>query len=91
MPHLDYGDIFYDKSSDESFKGWLEKNQYNAALIITDEIGGTSRRHICNELGLESLADRQWYGKMTFFDKIVKNLVPKYLQSYLLPQALNQY
>ena len=23
--------------------------------------------------------------------KIVKNLVPKYLQSYLLPQALNQY
>ena len=28
---------------------------------------------------------------MTFFYKIVKNLTPKYLQSYLLPQALNQY
>ena len=28
---------------------------------------------------------------MTFFYKIVKNLAPKYLQSYLLPQALNQY
>ena len=28
---------------------------------------------------------------MTFFYKIVKNLAPKYQQSYLLHQALNQY
>ena len=28
---------------------------------------------------------------MTFFYKIVKNLAPKYLQSYLLLQKLNQY
>ena len=28
---------------------------------------------------------------MTFFYKIVKNPAPKYLQSYLLPQAMNQY
>ena len=28
---------------------------------------------------------------MTFFYKIVKNLAPKYLQSYLLLQALNPY
>ena len=28
---------------------------------------------------------------MTFFYKIVKNLAPKYLQYYLLPQELNQY
>ena len=28
---------------------------------------------------------------MTFFYKIVENLAPKYLQSYLLHQVLNQY
>ena len=34
---------------------------------------------------------RRWYRKMTFFHKISKNLAPKYLRSYLLPIALNQY
>ena len=68
-----------------------EKVQYNATLGITGGIRRTSRECIYNELGLESLADRRWYRKMTFFCKIVKNLAPKYLQSYLLPQALNQY
>ena len=90
-PHLDYADIIYDKPDNESFKDWVEKVQYNAALAITGAIRGTSRERIYNELGLESLADRRWYRKMTFFYKIVKNLAPKYLQSYLLPQALNQY
>ena len=42
-PHLDYGDIIYDKPDNESLKDWVEKVQYNAALAITDTIRGTSR------------------------------------------------
>ena len=82
-PHLDYADIIYDKPDD--------KFQHNAALTITGAIRGTLRERIYNELGLESLADRRWYRKMTFIYKIVKNLAPKYQQGYLLPQVLNQY
>ena len=82
--------LIYDKPDNKSFKDWVEKVQYNATLAITGAIRGTSRECIYNELGLEFLADRRWYRKMTFFYKIVKNLAPKYLQSYLLPQALNQ-
>ena len=33
--HLDYADIIYDKPANESFKDWVEKFQYNAALVIT--------------------------------------------------------
>ena len=75
----------------ESFKNWVEKDQYNAALAITGAIRSTSRKRIYIELGLESLADRRWYRKMAFCYKLVKNLVPKYLHSCLLHQALNQY
>ena len=63
-PHLDYADIIYDKPDNESFKDWVEKVQYNAALPITCAIGGTSRERFYNELGLESLADRRWCREM---------------------------
>ena len=90
-PHLDYVDNIYQKPDDESLKDWLEKVQYNTALIIIDAIRGTLQERTYNELGLESPADRQWYRRITFIYKIVKNLAPKYLQSYLLTQALNEY
>ena len=61
------------------------------ALTITDAIGGTSQDRIYNELGLESIADRRWYRRMTFFCNIVKSTAPNHLQSYLLPQALDEY
>ena len=34
-PHLDYGDIIYDKAFIECFQKKLESTQYNAALAIT--------------------------------------------------------
>ena len=80
-PHVDCADIIYDKPDDESFKDWLEKVQCNAALAITGTMRGISPERIYNKLGLESLANRRWYRKMTFFYKIVKNLAPKYLQN----------
>ena len=87
--HLGYADIMYEKPENEAIKDWFEKIQYNTALEITGSIGGRSWNCIYKELGLESPVVRQWYREIIFFYKIVKILAPKYLQRYLLPQALN--
>ena len=42
-PHLDYGDVIYDRAFNESFQNKLESVQYNAALAITGAIRGSSR------------------------------------------------
>ena len=54
-PHLDYGDIVYDRAFNEPFHKNLESIQYNAAIAITGAIGGTSSEKLFQELGLESL------------------------------------
>ena len=41
-PHLDYGDIIYDQTFNESFHQRIESIQYNAAIAITGAISGTS-------------------------------------------------
>ena len=41
-PHLDYGDVIYDRVFNESFHQRLESIQYNAAITITGTIRGTS-------------------------------------------------
>ena len=56
-PHLDYGDIIYDKAFIGPFQKKLESIQYNAALAITGSVRGTSREKIYSELGVESLDD----------------------------------
>ena len=82
-PHLDYGDILYDKPNNENFQNKIEKVQYQACLAITGAIQGTSREKIYDELGLHSLAKRRWRSKLIFFYKIVNHLLPDYLYSYL--------
>ena len=57
VPHLDYGDIIYDKAFIGHFQKKLESIQYNAALAIAGAIRETSRKKIYSELGLESLQD----------------------------------
>ena len=42
-PHLDYCDIIYDQPNNESFCTKIEHIQYNAALVITGAIKGTSQ------------------------------------------------
>ena len=42
-PHLDYGDVLYDKPSYDNFQNKMEKVQYRACLAITGGIQGTSR------------------------------------------------
>ena len=82
-PHLDYGDILYDKPSNDNFQSKMEKVQYRACLAITGGIQGTSRERLYDELGLHSLVKRRWRNKLVFFYKIVNRLLPDYLYSYL--------
>ena len=83
-PHLDYGDIIYDKPNVGSFINKLESVQYNAALAITGAIRGTSKERLYQELGFEHLEKRRWYRRMCLFWKIVNGFAPSYL-SKLLP------
>ena len=63
-PHLDYWDIIYDQTYNESFHHKMESIQCNAALAITGAIRGTSIEKLYQELGLESLRKRRWYRKL---------------------------
>ena len=83
-PHLDYGNIIYDKPNVGSFINKLESVQYNAGLAITGAIRGTSKERLYQELGFEYLEKRRWYRRMCLFWKIVNGLAPSYL-SKLLP------
>ena len=78
-PHLDYGDIIYDKTFNESFHAKLESFQYKAALAITGAIKGSSTEKVYEELGLETLKLRRWYRKMCLLYKILKSKSPSYL------------
>ena len=82
-PHLEYGDILYDKPDNESFQNKIEKVQYKACLAITGAIQGTSREKLYEELGLHSLAKRRRRNKLIFFYKIVNGLLSDYLYSYM--------
>ena len=62
-PHLEYGDILYDKPENENFQNKLEKVQYRACLAITGAIQGTPRQKLYDELGLYSLSKRRWCDK----------------------------
>ena len=84
--HLDYGDIIYDEAFNNSFHQKIESLQCNTASAITGAIRGTSREKIYQELDLESLQQRRWYGKLCLFFKIYKNQCPKYFFD-IIPQS----
>ena len=69
-PHLDYAYIIYDQPHYQSLSDRIESVQYNAALAITGSIRGASRERLYQELGLESLSNRQWYRRLTMFFNI---------------------
>ena len=58
-PHLDYGEILYDQTFNESFHQRIESIQYNAGIVITGVIRDTSSEKLYQELGLESLKSRR--------------------------------
>ena len=89
-PHLDYGDIIYDKAYNSSFHQNLEKIQYNSAIAITGAIRGTSKEKLYQELGLESLEKRRWYRKLCYFYKIFNKQSPTYLLN-VIPVSSRSY
>ena len=66
-PHLNYGYIIFDDPFNLSFVNKLESIQYNATLAIAGCFCDTSRDKLYQELGLESLSDRRWPGRLSFF------------------------
>ena len=78
-PHLDYGNIIYDRAYNSSFYQNIESIQYNSALTITDAVRGISKEKLYLQLGFESLQQRRWYRKLCCFSKIIKNNSPSYL------------
>ena len=84
-PHLDYGDILYDKPNNENFQSKIERVQYREFWAITGVIQITSKEKNYDELGLYSLTRRRWGSKLIFFYKIANCLLPDYLYSYLYP------
>ena len=66
-PHLNYGDVVYDRASKESFHQSLEHLQYSVAIAITGAIRGKSSEKLFQELGLETLKSRRWLKKFCLF------------------------
>ena len=56
-----------------SFQYKLESIQCNAALALTEAIGGSARDKFYQELGLEPLQLRRWKLCCFFFKKFVIN------------------
>ena len=71
-PHLDYGDVIFDKAYNNSFQQTLESLQYKASLAITGAINSSSTERLYQELGLQSLHNRRWFRNLSVFHKIVK-------------------
>ena len=66
-PHVDYGDIMYDRSYNAPFHQKLELLQYNACLAIIGAIRGTLKEKLYKELALKSLQLRRWLQKTILF------------------------
>ena len=68
-PHLDHGDILYDKQNNENFQNKLEKVQCRTCPAIAGAIQGTSRTKLYDELSLHSQIKKRWCNKLIFFSK----------------------
>ena len=84
-PHLDYGNVIYDQPNNSCLSDIIESVQYNAALVITGAIRGTSKEKLYQELRLESLKDRRWLRRMSYLYKIISIKLPPYLYELIPP------
>ena len=89
-PHLDHGDIIYDRAYNYSFHQNIESIQCDPALAITGKIRGTSKETVYQELGFESLQQSCWSRKLCCLFKIIKNRSPSYLYQ-LVPSSNSRY
>ena len=75
--------MLFDQTFNMSFQQKMETIQYNTPLAITGAIRGSFREKLYQEIGLETLQQRRWYGKFFCFYKILKSQSPKYLYSII--------
>ena len=98
-PHLDYGDIVYNKlnKNHELFINETEKVQYAALVKTLVQSKGHLWKNSMQNLGLNLLKFRQWFRKLACFYKIQSTGLRKYLlqliptnnHSYFLRKPLN--
>ena len=84
-PHLDYGNVIYDQPNNSCLSDRIESAQYNAALVITGAIRGTSKEKLYQELRLESLKEWRWLRRMSYLYKIISTRLPPYLYELIPP------
>ena len=77
--HFGYSEIIYGQSYNISFHEKLKLLHYNACLIITGAIRGTSKEKLYKETGLESLQLGRFYRKLSCFYKFFNSKHPHYL------------
>ena len=78
-------DFIYDQDYNSAFHDKLESIQYNACLVITGAIRGTSREKRYQELGLESVKSRHWFRKLCHFIRYSMKNPPRI---YLIPNLI---
>ena len=78
-PYLNYGDIIYDQPNNHRLSEKNESIQYNAAILISGAIRGTSKEKLYLEKGLESLKGRRWSGRLCYLHKVLSTKLPTYL------------
>ena len=61
----------------------IECLQYNAALVITGAIRGSTKGKVYQELSFEYLSSRRWLSKLCLFYKVFVNKSPNYLYNYV--------
>ena len=88
--HLDYGDVIYDRVSNESFHQSLESIRYSAPIAITGAIRETCSEKLFQELNQETLKSRCWLRKLCLFYKLIKEKSPAYLFQ-LIPENNTPY
>ena len=73
------------QNPNQLFNRKIESVQYNAALVITRCVRGTSSEKLNNELGLLFLYDRRAFRRMYLYYKLQNNLTPAYLSKQISP------
>ena len=82
--------ILYDQPNNKSLCKKIETIQYNAALVISGAIKGTSQIKLYNEWDWESFEFRRWFRKLSLFFMIKKTGLPEYLFN-MISQSNQRY
>ena len=75
-PHLDYGDIVYNKYDPKLHLGFneqLEQTQYNAALAVSGALKDASRHRLFGDFGWETLYARRRYRRLCHYFSFSKS------------------